>query len=341
MRGQGAGRNRWPRQGGRDQGRQGRGGGARPRRGDPGHGHPRFHRPRPLDRGGVGDRRRALRVDHPRPLGEEASRDRHPDGWDGRRGGRRVRPRRAHQAPYRARGGDDEGVRDPTRGRRRHRRRRHRPGGRDAAEARRSRSRRGRDPDRDQPADRHLRPQGRRPRLEGDDRRQLALPPPRALRALRQVRRGPAGGDGEGEGPHLRQARRQHRHPRQRRRALHVDARRRRPGGRQAGQLPRCRRRLEGGSDRRRARGDHLGSERDRDPLQHLRRDHPLRRDRKGDHRGLEADRDHDAGRRPPRRDQLGGGLGAARRRPTSRTSTTRRRCSARPKRSSSWRCGR
>ena len=32
--------------------------------------------------------------------------------------------------------------------------------------------------------------------------------------------------------------------------------------------------------------------ERQRDPVQHLRRDHPLRRDRQGDHRGLAADRD-------------------------------------------------
>ena len=54
--------------------------------------------------------------------------------------------------------------------------------------------------------------------------------------------------------------------------------------------------------------------ERRRDPVQHLRRDHPLRRDRQGDHRGLEADRDHGAARRPARRHQLGGGAGAARR---------------------------
>ena len=76
--------------------------------------------------------------------------------------------------------------------------------------------------------------------------------------------------------------------------------------GRQARELPRRRRRLEGGRDRRRARGDHLRSQRQRDPVQHLRRDHPLRRDRQGDHRGLAADGDRDAGRRPPRRHQLG-----------------------------------
>ena len=45
----------------------------------------------------------------------------------------------------------------------------------------------------------------------------------------------------------------------------------------QAGELPRRRRWLQGGGDRGRARGDHLGRQRHRDPLQHLRRDHPLR----------------------------------------------------------------
>ena len=90
-----------------------------------------------------------------------------------------------------------------------------------------------------------------------------ALPPPGPGRDRRHGR-GPAGGDGEGEGPHLRQARRQRRHPRQRRRALHVDPRRRRPGGRRAGQLPRRRRRLESRGDRRRARSDHLRRARSR-----------------------------------------------------------------------------
>ena len=45
-------------------------------------------------------------------------------------------------------------------------------------------------------------------------------------------RGGPAGADGQGARADLRQARRRHRHPRQRRRARHVDARRRRPGRR-------------------------------------------------------------------------------------------------------------
>ena len=196
----------------------------------------------------------------------------------------------------------------------------------------------GRDPDRGQPADRHRRPRGRRPRRQGDDRRQRALPPRGPGRDRRRSADDPQEADGEGEGPHLREARRQRRHPRQRRRALHVDARRRRPGGRRAGQLPRRRRRLEGGGDRRRARGDHLRREGHRDPLQHLRRHHPLRRDRQGDRRRLRADRPRGAARRPPRRHQLRGGPEDPRRGRACRTCTRRRRCSARPSRSSSWR---
>ena len=59
------------------------------------------------------------------------------------------------------------------------------------------------------------------------------------------------------KGPHLRQTRRQRGDPGQRRRALHVDARRRRPGGRRAGQLPRRGRRLESRRDRERAGSHH------------------------------------------------------------------------------------
>ena len=57
------------------------------------------------------------------------------------------------------------------------------------------------------------------------------------------------------------------------------------------GQLPRRRRRLESRGDRQRARSDHLRREGHRDPLQHLRRHHPLRRDRQGDRHRLAADR--------------------------------------------------
>ena len=103
VRGQGPGRDRQARQGRRDQGRQGRGRGARALRGDPRHGHPRLHRPRPLDRAGVGDRGRVLRLDHPRPLREEAAGDALADGRHGRRGDGRDRPRRAGPAPHRAR----------------------------------------------------------------------------------------------------------------------------------------------------------------------------------------------------------------------------------------------
>ena len=140
---------------------------------------------------------------------------------------------------------------------RRARRGRARPGRRRAVEAGRGGARGGRDADRGQPADRHRRPRRRRPRRQGDDRRQLALPPPGPGRDRRHGRR-PAGADGEGEGPHLRETRRQRRDPRQRRRPLHVDARRRRPGGRRAGQLPRRRRRLESRGDRQRAGSHHL-----------------------------------------------------------------------------------
>ena len=221
---------------------------------------------------------------------------------------------------------------------RRARRGRARRGGRGAGEARRDRAGRGRDADRGQPADRHRRPRGRRARRQGDDRRQRALPPRGAGRARRRVDRRPAGGDGAREGPHLRQARRQRRHPRQRRRALHVDARRRRPGGRRAGQLPRRRRRLQGRGDRRRADRDHLRREGHGDPLQHLRRHHPLRRDRQGDRRGLarsstSACRWSSASTAPtPRR-----GWRSSPRRAWP-TCTRRRRCSAPRRRSSSSR---
>ena len=52
----------------------------------------------------------------------------------------------------------------------------------------------------------------------------------------------------------------------------------------------------------------------ERDPLQHLRRHHPLRRDRQGDRHRLAADRPRAAAGRPPRRHQLRGGAGDPRR---------------------------
>ena len=80
-----------------------------------------LHRPRPLGRGGLGDRRRVLRLDHPRPLGEEAAGDPLADGRHGRRGDRRDRPRRARPAPHRP--GSAGSATTSARGARRRRRR--------------------------------------------------------------------------------------------------------------------------------------------------------------------------------------------------------------------------
>ena len=74
-----------------------------------------------------------------------------------------------------------------------------------------------------------VRPRGGRARLEGDDRQQRPVQARGAGRAARPLRRGPPGADGEGEGRHLREARRQRGHPGQRGRPVHVDARRRQP----------------------------------------------------------------------------------------------------------------
>ena len=57
-------------------------------------------------------------------------------------------------------------------------------------------------------------------------------------------------------------------------------ARRRRPGRRRAGELPRRRRRLEGRGDHQRRRGDPLQPEGQGRAVQHLRRHHALRRGR-------------------------------------------------------------
>ena len=103
-----------------------------------------------------------------------------------------------------------------------------RPVGELLAEALRGVHRRGGDAGRGQPPDRHAGADRQGARREGHARRQLAVPAPRQRRAARPLQGGPAGADGQGARPHLRQARRQHRHPRQRRRAVDVDARRRR-----------------------------------------------------------------------------------------------------------------
>ena len=123
-------------------------------------------------------------------------------------------------------------------------------------------------------------------------------------------------------GPDLRQARRQHRHPRQRRRPGDVDARRRRAARRRAGELPRRRRRREGRGDHRGGRGDHLGPGRQGGAVQHLRRHHALRRGGARTDRGLRADQADDPVRRAPGRHQRRGGTSAAGGRGASRTCT-------------------
>ena len=85
-------------------------------------------------------------------------------------------------------------------------------------------------------------------------------------------------------------------------------------GGR-PGELLRPRRRRRRGRRRRRARGDPAGPAGEVDPLQHLRRHHPLRRGRARDPRGARADDDHAADRRPPRRHERRGGAEGPRRR--------------------------
>ena len=102
----------------------------------------------------------------------------------------------------------------------------------------------GRDARRDQPADRHAAAGGQGARREGLARRQRAVPPPGEPAALGRRERRPDRAPRQGGGRPVRQARRRHRHPRQRRRPRDVDARRGRAGRRIAGELPRRRRRL-------------------------------------------------------------------------------------------------
>ena len=165
-----------------------------------------------------------------------------------------------------------------------------------------------RDAHRDQSADRDAGRRGEGARLEVHGRRQRALPSSRHRGVPRPGRRRPARGAGAREGRHLRQARRLGRHPRQRRRALDVDGRRRGRRRRQARELLRPRRRRQRRRRRRRARGDHARPAGQVDLLQHLRRDHALRRGRARHPRGARADADLDADRRPPRRHERRGG---------------------------------
>ena len=161
LRRQGPGADRRPRQGRRHQGRQ------RPRRGraalegDPRHGHPRADRPRGVDRGRVGHRRRVLRVDRLRPRGQAPAGDALHPGRHGHRGGGRQQPRR-DRPPARGPAARLPGLpRAPARLRGRRRRRRRAPDRRAADQALRRVRGRGGDARRGQPADRHRRPPGR------------------------------------------------------------------------------------------------------------------------------------------------------------------------------------
>ena len=157
--------------------------------GDPRHGHPRAHRPRAVDRGGLGHRRRVLRLDHLRPLARrrrscmlstqggmdiEAVADEDPDAIarlhvDPLLGFQDFHGRRlAYEA-----GVDADVVR---------------PIGALLAQALRRVHRRGGDARRGQPADRHRGSRRDGARRQGHARRQLALPPPRQRRAAQPVR---------------------------------------------------------------------------------------------------------------------------------------------------------
>ena len=169
----------------------------------------------------------------------------------------RTKPEALAKMPVDALTGVDEAkareIVDAARLPRRHRR----PGGRRPAEAVARLRRGGRHPGRGQPAGEDARRPDPRARRQGHPRRQRRLPAPRPRGVRRPRRDRPARGGGQGEGPQLRQARRLGRHHRQRCRARHEHARRRRVRRRgvrrrQAGQLPRHRRRrLRGGHGQR------------------------------------------------------------------------------------------
>ena len=183
-----------------------------------------------------------------------------------------------------------------------------RPVGAMLAQALRDVRGRGRDARRGQPAARDGVARRGGARREGHARRQRALPPPRLGRVPEHLGRGPAGADGQGARPHLRVARRQHRDPRQRRRPRDVHARRGGPGRRQAGELPRRRRRLQGRGDHERRGGHPLQPAGHGRALQHLRRHHPLRRGGARADRGVRPDRAHRPVRGPARRHERRGG---------------------------------
>ncbi len=149
---EGAGADRRARQGRRHQARRdaGRGRGAREKY--PRHGHPRARRAPRVDRGGLGDPARVLRVGHLRPrrqapAGDAVGRRRH-----GHRGGRALAARGAGPAARRPAGGLPALPRALAGVPRRHRRGRHQGRGRDPRQALRGLHRDRRDADGDQPA---------------------------------------------------------------------------------------------------------------------------------------------------------------------------------------------
>ena len=162
---------------------------------------------------------------------------------------------------------------------------------------------------------------GRRAGRQGDPRRQRGLPARRSTAARFEDVGGdrPAGAEGQGEGPQLRQARRRGRHHRQRRRPGHVApstwsrTRGSGYGGVPPGQLPRHRRRRLGRGDGQRA-GDHPRRPgRTVGVRQRLRRHHRLRRGRERHRAGVRAARPprrggHAAAGRPAGRQQRRGG---------------------------------
>ena len=278
---QGAGADRRSRQGGRDQARRrpGRRGGEG--EADPRPRHPRPRRPHALDRERLRHREGVLPLDHVRPRRQEAALHVHDAGRDGHRGGRRedagcARPparRSARGLPALA--GSAADLRRRGRGSERAEADR-----RDRREALRGVRRDRRDALRDQPADRDAGRRGEGARLQVHRRRQRALQAPGDRRDARRRGGRPAGGARAREGRHLRQARRRGRDPRQRRGARDVDAGRDRARRRHARELLRPRRRRRRGGRGRRARGDHARPAGEVDLLQHLRRDHALRRGR-------------------------------------------------------------
>ena len=256
-----------------------------------------------LDRARVRHREGVLPLPHVRPVGEEAAfhahderrrRDRAGRGGESRRtrAAARQRPRELSAVPGAA----------P------HLRRRHLGSRRAAAGARHHRKALRvlhgvrRDAVRDQPADRDPRRNREGARRKGDRGRRRAVPASGHRGDAGRRRGRPARGICSREGRDIREARRLGRNPRQRRRALDVDGRRRRRGRWAARELLRPRRRWRRRGRRGRARGDRAGSRRPLHLLQHLRRDHALRRGRAGDPRGARADVDRAADGRTPRR---------------------------------------